>query len=159
MSQRRMTSQICPAFVRSRFLVYKHLIQAVRPVPPTFFLHVKRKRTFHSGNIQYHPTPLPPQPPTTMATMTSENQVEASDEDEDDTVITEATHWACDGRTYREQLISQPFGISVMDWSANPNPRIGGSLTQLEILRRCRFCGLQKLVSAGRDGQTRHGVQ
>jgi len=35
----------CPSFVRSRFLLCKHLVQAVRPVPPIFFLEVKRNRT------------------------------------------------------------------------------------------------------------------
>lgn len=35
----------CPAFVTSRFLICKHLIQDVERVPPVFFLEVKRHRT------------------------------------------------------------------------------------------------------------------
>src|SRR6202011_5561231 len=43
----------CPAFVRSRFLICKHLIQAV---PPTFFLQVKQNRTLP---FWQHPTLVP----------------------------------------------------------------------------------------------------
>lgn len=35
----------CPALVVNRFLLCKHLVQAVQPVPPIFFLEVKRRRT------------------------------------------------------------------------------------------------------------------
>lgn len=35
----------CPAFVVSRFLICKHLVQKVRRAPPIFFLEVKRART------------------------------------------------------------------------------------------------------------------
>ncbi|KAF5324409.1 hypothetical protein D9619_011185 [Psilocybe cf. subviscida] len=35
----------CPAFVTSRFLICKHLIQLVDRVPPKFFLEVKRHRS------------------------------------------------------------------------------------------------------------------
>ena len=35
----------CPAFVVSRFLICKHLVQHVQRVPPIFFLEVKRQRT------------------------------------------------------------------------------------------------------------------
>ena len=34
----------CPAFVTSRFLICKHLIQTVQHVPPVFFLEVRRHR-------------------------------------------------------------------------------------------------------------------
>ena len=34
----------CPHFVRSRFLVCKHLVQCVHPVPPQFFVEVSRSR-------------------------------------------------------------------------------------------------------------------
>jgi hypothetical protein len=34
----------CPSFVRSRFLICKHLVQSVHPVPPIFFLEVTRNR-------------------------------------------------------------------------------------------------------------------
>ena len=35
----------CPSFVHSHFLICKHLVQAVQPMPPIFFLQVKRNRT------------------------------------------------------------------------------------------------------------------
>ncbi|KAG6904693.1 hypothetical protein DXG01_007854, partial [Tephrocybe rancida] len=35
----------CPYLATSRFLLCKHLVQAHRPVPPVFFLEVKRERT------------------------------------------------------------------------------------------------------------------
>ncbi|KAI6042139.1 hypothetical protein EDC04DRAFT_2564610 [Pisolithus marmoratus] len=33
----------CPQFIKSRFLVCKHLVQAMHPVSPTFFLEVARR--------------------------------------------------------------------------------------------------------------------
>ena len=35
----------CPHFVISRFLICKHLVQSVKPVPPHFFFEVTRNRT------------------------------------------------------------------------------------------------------------------
>ncbi|KAJ3991775.1 hypothetical protein F5050DRAFT_1864500 [Lentinula boryana] len=35
----------CPHLVKSRFLLCKHLVQGVEPVPPVFFLQVKQSRT------------------------------------------------------------------------------------------------------------------
>ncbi|KAJ3738441.1 hypothetical protein DFH05DRAFT_1408816 [Lentinula detonsa] len=35
----------CPHLVKSWFLLCKHLVQGVEPVPPVFFLQVKRSRT------------------------------------------------------------------------------------------------------------------
>ena len=35
----------CPQFATSRFLLCKHLVQSVHPVPPVFFLEVKRHQT------------------------------------------------------------------------------------------------------------------
>jgi len=36
---------ICPAMVLNRFLLCKHLVQAVQPVSPLFFLEVRHQRT------------------------------------------------------------------------------------------------------------------
>lgn len=36
----------CPSFVKSRFLICKHLIQKVHPVNSAFFRQVSRERTF-----------------------------------------------------------------------------------------------------------------
>ena len=35
----------CPHFIVSRFLICKHLVQSVKPVPPHFFFEVTRNRT------------------------------------------------------------------------------------------------------------------
>ena len=35
----------CPDFRKSRFLICKHLVQSCHPVPPLFFLQVRRNRT------------------------------------------------------------------------------------------------------------------
>lgn len=35
----------CPEFRKSRFLLCKHLVQSCHPVPPVFFLQVRRNRT------------------------------------------------------------------------------------------------------------------
>lgn len=36
---------ICPSLLISRFLLCKHVVQGVAPVPPVFFLKVRRQRT------------------------------------------------------------------------------------------------------------------
>jgi hypothetical protein len=46
----------CPAFLTSRFLICKHLIQLCHPVPPTFFYKVKRNRTLPFWS---HPALIP----------------------------------------------------------------------------------------------------
>ncbi|KAJ6505492.1 hypothetical protein C8R45DRAFT_1051083 [Mycena sanguinolenta] len=43
----------CPSLAISRFLICKHFVQAVQPVPPVFFLEVKRQRT---APFWVHPT-------------------------------------------------------------------------------------------------------
>jgi len=43
-SWRKPFKKICPAFVISRFLLCKHLIQRVHPVPSVFFLEAERFR-------------------------------------------------------------------------------------------------------------------
>ncbi|KAL0564139.1 hypothetical protein V5O48_017915 [Marasmius crinis-equi] len=46
----------CPALAKSRFLICKHLVQAVKPVPPEFFLQVTRNRT---APVWSHPSLVP----------------------------------------------------------------------------------------------------
>ena len=104
----------CPAFVRSRFLACKHLVQAVQPVPPTFFLQVKWNRTLP---FWQHPTLVPLEGNPSDVTANSSHAMEAMDDndneqepcgeasDEDDTediIDMEATPWECGGGTYRE---------------------------------------------------------
>jgi len=49
----------CPSFIRSHFLICKHLIQSVQPVLPLFFLKVKQN---HTTPIWQHPTLIPLKP-------------------------------------------------------------------------------------------------
>lgn len=108
----------CPAFVRSRFLICKHLIQAVQPVPPTFFLQVRRNRTLP---FWQHPSlvPLEENPsrdsvtdPARDAPVSNEDNAEREpgdetgddDDDSNDVVDTGATMWAGNGGTFRERF-------------------------------------------------------
>lgn len=52
----------CPAFVKSRFLLCKHLVQAVNPVPEEFFAEINRERRCP---IWRHPKLRPINPPGT----------------------------------------------------------------------------------------------
>ena len=108
----------CPAFVCSRFLACKHLVQAVQPVPPTFFLQVKRNRTLP---FWQHPALVPLEGSPSEVAAPDDNEKapdnidddineqepcgEASDEDDTENIVdTEATPWECGGGTYRERL-------------------------------------------------------
>ena len=107
----------CPAFVRSRFLACKHLVQAVQPVPPTFFLQVKRNRTLPFWQhptlvpLERNPSEVAANPPhTSKAPDDNDDEQEpcgeASDEDDTENIIDmETTPWECDGGTYRERLV------------------------------------------------------
>ncbi|KAJ7782228.1 hypothetical protein DFH07DRAFT_764395 [Mycena maculata] len=57
----------CPYFFKSRFLLCKHLVQAVHPVDPVFFHKVERSRTLPSWS---HPAHIPSLPPTGVANVT-----------------------------------------------------------------------------------------
>lgn len=104
----------CPAFVRSRFLICKHLIQAVEPVPPTFFLQVKRNRTLpfwqHPMLVPLEGTPLGSATNPTQNTPVSENDAErepgeeTGDKDDDDIVDTGPTLGTDNGSTFRERF-------------------------------------------------------
>jgi hypothetical protein len=60
----------CRHFVKSRFLVCKHLVQAIEPVPPIFFLEVQRNRTTpfwtHASLKPLHPNPNPSPNPSQL---------------------------------------------------------------------------------------------
>lgn len=95
----------CPAFVVSRFLICKHLIQNVQRVPPIFFLEAKRARS------------VPFWKHKTLRPMSSVDQVEASnnegdgsddddiagmDDDDDEGNFVETNE--CDGLTFEEAM-------------------------------------------------------
>jgi hypothetical protein len=76
----------CPCFAISRFLICKHLVQAVQPVPPVFFLEAKRNRTTPFW-VHHSLIPLVPDANslvTAVATLTLEDRVGADQGDEQD---------------------------------------------------------------------------
>jgi hypothetical protein len=94
----------CPAFIKSRFLICKHLVQKVHPVKPAFFYQVSRERVCP---IWRHPDLRPIDPPAgddlqqlskPTATMPSsslfelhDSELEVSDADEDGSLT--ASEW------------------------------------------------------------------
>ncbi|KAF7966149.1 hypothetical protein HWV62_39928 [Athelia sp. TMB] len=118
----------CPYFVKSRFLVCKHVIQSVHDVPPIFFLEVKRRRTLP---IWQHPklVPLVPRPHAEASAAAGEplspapgnetigshamspapendNPDADDDDDDDDAVDTQIGQWA-GGQTLRESFLDE----------------------------------------------------
>ncbi|KIM74969.1 hypothetical protein PILCRDRAFT_79546, partial [Piloderma croceum F 1598] len=105
----------CPYFVTSRFLVCKHLVQSVGPVPATFYLQVRRNRT---NPFWLHPILQPEGHHIAAATSTSRdtpivhdntNQIigcdEPEDDDDDDGLInTEPGLAISNRRTLRERF-------------------------------------------------------
>jgi hypothetical protein len=104
----------CPYFVTSRFLVCKHLVQSVGPVPATFYLQVRRNRT---TPFWLHPI-LQPEGHHIAATSTSGDtpivhdntnpiigRDESEDDDDDDGLIdTEPGLAIGDRKTLRERF-------------------------------------------------------
>ncbi|KAJ7170411.1 hypothetical protein C8R43DRAFT_875882, partial [Mycena crocata] len=62
----------CPYYVKSRFLICKHLVQAVHPVHPRFFLEVTRNRT---TPFWVHPTLRPLDSTPTQASSASASSI------------------------------------------------------------------------------------
>jgi MULE transposase domain len=75
----------CPAYLESRFLLCKHLVQSVRPVGPIFFNEVHRRR---SPPFWQHPDLIPLE---IEANMTKQSELESGEEaDEENTDISDA---------------------------------------------------------------------
>jgi hypothetical protein len=107
----------CPALVRSRFLICKHLVQAVQPVPPIFFLQVNRNRTLP---FWQHPTLLPLDGSTPNLAVVhagfgyegndagheheDDDSSDIEEDVEDDIIDTEAGLYTIDGATFRERF-------------------------------------------------------
>jgi hypothetical protein len=77
--------------VTSQFLVCKHLVQSIPPVPPTFFLEVKHNRTtpfWLHHVLQPDSQPTPPVSPSPegfgLAKENNGNEFEGYDDDNDD---------------------------------------------------------------------------
>ena len=72
----------CPSFVLSHFLICKHLVQAIQPMPPIFFLQVKRNHTVpfweHLALIPLNTIPRN----TTTTQITSQNEDHKADDSE-----------------------------------------------------------------------------
>jgi hypothetical protein len=105
----------CPSFLTSRFLLCKHLVQAVQPVPPHFFLEVNRNRT---TPFWTHKTLIPlendppmsadtPTPHTSPDTGSLASESDSDDEqDVDDSLIDMGTNTDSTERlTFRERLL------------------------------------------------------
>ncbi|KAG1751092.1 hypothetical protein EDB19DRAFT_2004386, partial [Suillus lakei] len=110
-----------PNFVKTRFLVCKHLVQSVHPVAPTFFLEVQWNRTIPFWT---HPLLVPLDscpPPLATAAMpvpvplepANEGEMESGDEvgdgAEDDLVDTFCQQ--LDTRTFQERMLTHVKNI------------------------------------------------
>ncbi|KAJ7211667.1 hypothetical protein GGX14DRAFT_90042 [Mycena pura] len=102
----------CPAFVVSRFLICKHLIQLCHRVPMTFFREVQRNRT---APFWKHPDliPLtrevPDQPDHSAAVAVAMEDLrpicnEEVPDDEDEEFEEEDTAWAANAAAFTENL-------------------------------------------------------
>lgn len=101
----------CPQFAKSRFLLCKHLVQAVKPVPPIFFLQVSRRRT---SPFWVHPALIPlsfgPRlRPTTQPALSGEpldlNQTPEDDDNESDSDDEDLdTEFRVNLQTYSERM-------------------------------------------------------
>ncbi|KAJ6586656.1 hypothetical protein B0H10DRAFT_1832240 [Mycena sp. CBHHK59/15] len=102
----------CPYLPTSRFLICKHYVQAVEPVPPVFFLEVKRQRT---APFWVHPSLRPlsgdgsaSNQPTGSGedgtgANTSRDALPDWDDDEDDDFVVD-TQLGDDRRTFGEAM-------------------------------------------------------
>jgi hypothetical protein len=102
----------CPYFSTSRFLICKHLIQAVHPVPPLFFVEAKRNRT---TPFWHHPSLVPldagPDEQTegnVPIASTEESRIDDGGDESDDELIDTAHGWtAADNGTFRERMTTR----------------------------------------------------
>lgn len=103
----------CPSLPVSRFLLCKHVVQALEPVPPVFFLEVKRQRT---APFWTHPSLRPLSIPDqtakdpsaedtgvemTHADTAANASLDSEDDDDDDLVDTQPNG---DQRTFIEAM-------------------------------------------------------
>ncbi|KAJ7796483.1 hypothetical protein B0H14DRAFT_2390670, partial [Mycena olivaceomarginata] len=84
----------CPKFHKSRFLICKHLVQAVHPVDPVFFLEVQRNRT---TPFWAHPSLKPLHPISVSAPLNAPaesvmQQADMIDDEDSDDNIEDLSH-------------------------------------------------------------------
>jgi hypothetical protein len=98
----------CPSLPISRFLLCKHVVQGVTPVPPVFFLEVKRQRT---APFWVHPSLHPLTDDESACEVSSDDHLTRADtaadasldlEDEDDGDLVDSTQ-PDDRRTFVER--------------------------------------------------------
>ncbi|KAF7351952.1 hypothetical protein MVEN_01157200 [Mycena venus] len=99
----------CPSLPISRFLLCKHVVQALEPVPPVFFLEVKRQRT---APFWAHPSLRPlsgddsaqdgPSAHAGDGPSTGEDALSDLDDEDDDNLVD--TQPYDDGRTFVEAM-------------------------------------------------------
>ncbi|KAG1739721.1 hypothetical protein EDB19DRAFT_1978114, partial [Suillus lakei] len=103
-----------PNFVKTRFLVCKHLVQSVHPVVPTFFLEVQWNRTIPFWT---HPLLIPLDscpPPLATAAMPVPVPLEPANEGEmesGDEVGDGAEDDLLDTRTFQERMLTHVKNI------------------------------------------------
>ena len=103
----------CPYFVKSRFLVCKHLVQGVQTVSPIFFLEVQRNRTLPFWS---HPSliPLNETLPIESTAPSEEGRIhtdaggsvsdEREDEEEENDIVDTAAGRQVDTHTFQERF-------------------------------------------------------
>jgi hypothetical protein len=114
----------CPYFVTSRFLICKHLVQSIPPVPPTFFLEVKRNRTtpfWLHHVLQPDSQPTPPVGPSPEGSSPAkgnngnefegyDNDDNDNDDDDDGDVVDTQSGTFRDRMTFRERFLGKING-------------------------------------------------
>ena len=96
----------CPAFLKSRFLICKHLIQHVEHVLPMFFLEVKRHRTapfWRHRALKLNQNPTIDEGGAEVVDEEDDEEGGANSED-DDLDIDDVVKARGDGSTYEEAM-------------------------------------------------------
>lgn len=96
----------CPAFLTSRFLICKHLIQLVECVPPVFFLEVKRHRTapfWRHSALKLNQDPMIDEGGAEIVDEEDDEEGGANSE-EDDLDIDDVVEARGNGSTYEEAI-------------------------------------------------------
>ncbi|KAF7367605.1 SWIM-type domain-containing protein [Mycena sanguinolenta] len=101
----------CPSLAVSRFLLCKHVVQSFKPVPPVFFLEVKRQRTapfWTHPSLELLSETLPPEQAsrdvnsgTTLVDSAGDVPLGSEEDDDDDLVDTQPND---DRRTFVEAM-------------------------------------------------------
>ncbi|KAL0578321.1 hypothetical protein V5O48_003668 [Marasmius crinis-equi] len=111
----------CPAFVLSRFLLCKHLVQSVRDIDPVFFWEVQRNRT---APWYTHPSlqPLDPLLKITAAPVLPNPNIRVTDEEDGCSV--DQTESDEDMDNTDDDELTNDFGTSELETPASGRARL-----------------------------------